>query len=253
MHLSHSYRYLRTSGDVRVPSRVEPQIDTHIRDTSFALVGVTSLSIYTHTCVYLSLILIGIFAPPFLHTRTHHAWCRGIRIISVYIYLSIQTKYVYLSVIFINIFAPRATYTCAQAWCRGIRIISVDIYLSIQTKYVYLSVIFINIFAPRATYACPQAWCRGIRIISVDIYLSIQTKSVYLSVIIINIFAPRGMYACPQARCRDIRVISMAISVHLYKQISVTLSHEQALVSLKLKKSVDAEGGGTFAVIIEGG
>jgi len=28
---------------------------------------------------------------------------------------------------------------------------------------------------------------------------------------------------------------------------------EQALVSLKLKKSVDAEGGRTFAVIIEGG
>jgi len=30
-------------------------------------------------------------------------------------------------------------------------------------------------------------------------------------------------------------------------------SYEQALVSLKLKKSVDAEGGRTFAVIIEGG
>ena len=29
--------------------------------------------------------------------------------------------------------------------------------------------------------------------------------------------------------------------------------HEQALVSLKLKKSVDAEGGRTLAVIIEGG
>ena len=29
--------------------------------------------------------------------------------------------------------------------------------------------------------------------------------------------------------------------------------YEQALVSLKLKKSVDAEGGRTFAVIIEGG
>ena len=29
--------------------------------------------------------------------------------------------------------------------------------------------------------------------------------------------------------------------------------NEQALVSLKLKKSVDAEGGRTFAVIIEGG
>ena len=29
--------------------------------------------------------------------------------------------------------------------------------------------------------------------------------------------------------------------------------HEQALVSLKLKKSVDAEGGRTFAVVIEGG
>jgi len=28
---------------------------------------------------------------------------------------------------------------------------------------------------------------------------------------------------------------------------------EQALVSLKLKKSVDAEGGRTFAIIIEGG
>ena len=29
--------------------------------------------------------------------------------------------------------------------------------------------------------------------------------------------------------------------------------HEQALVSLKLKKSVDAEGGRTFAVVIDGG
>ena len=29
--------------------------------------------------------------------------------------------------------------------------------------------------------------------------------------------------------------------------------NEQALVSLKLKKSVDAEAGRTFAVIIEGG
>jgi len=29
--------------------------------------------------------------------------------------------------------------------------------------------------------------------------------------------------------------------------------YEQALVSLKLKKSVDAEGGRTFAVLIEGG
>jgi len=31
------------------------------------------------------------------------------------------------------------------------------------------------------------------------------------------------------------------------------LRNEQALVSLKLKKSVDAGGGRTFAVIIEGG
>jgi len=29
--------------------------------------------------------------------------------------------------------------------------------------------------------------------------------------------------------------------------------YEQALVSLKLKKSIDAEGGRTFAVLIEGG
>jgi len=29
--------------------------------------------------------------------------------------------------------------------------------------------------------------------------------------------------------------------------------YEQALVSLELKKSIDAEGGRTFAVIIEGG
>jgi len=31
------------------------------------------------------------------------------------------------------------------------------------------------------------------------------------------------------------------------------LAYAQALVSLKLKKSIDAEGGRTFAVIIEGG
>jgi len=31
------------------------------------------------------------------------------------------------------------------------------------------------------------------------------------------------------------------------------VNNEQALVSLKLKKSIDAEGGCTFAVIIEGG
>jgi len=34
---------------------------------------------------------------------------------------------------------------------------------------------------------------------------------------------------------------------------TVLLHNEQALVSLKLKKSIDAEGGRTFAVIIEGG
>jgi len=35
--------------------------------------------------------------------------------------------------------------------------------------------------------------------------------------------------------------------------IRCRVSYEQALVSLKLKKSVDAEGGRTLAVIIEGG
>jgi len=34
---------------------------------------------------------------------------------------------------------------------------------------------------------------------------------------------------------------------------SSNMLNEQALVSLKLKKSIDAEGGRTFAVIIEGG
>jgi len=35
--------------------------------------------------------------------------------------------------------------------------------------------------------------------------------------------------------------------------ITALLLNEQALVSLKLKKSIDAEGGRTFAVLIEGG
>ena len=38
-----------------------------------------------------------------------------------------------------------------------------------------------------------------------------------------------------------------------YSTTWLVLPHEQALVSLKLKKSVDAEGGRTFAVMIEGG
>jgi len=35
--------------------------------------------------------------------------------------------------------------------------------------------------------------------------------------------------------------------------LSIFNYNEQALVSLKLKKSIDAEGGRRFAVIIEGG
>jgi len=37
------------------------------------------------------------------------------------------------------------------------------------------------------------------------------------------------------------------------KSVSICHDNEQALVSLKLKKSVDAEGGSTLAVILEGG
>jgi len=36
-------------------------------------------------------------------------------------------------------------------------------------------------------------------------------------------------------------------------RVCCPVGYEQALVSLKLKKPVDAEGGRTFAVIIEGG
>jgi len=36
-------------------------------------------------------------------------------------------------------------------------------------------------------------------------------------------------------------------------RLMVRVLYEQALVSLKLEKSVDAEGGRTFAVVIEGG
>jgi len=35
--------------------------------------------------------------------------------------------------------------------------------------------------------------------------------------------------------------------------VCARVSYEQALVSLKLKKSIDAEGGRTLDVIIEGG
>jgi len=42
--------------------------------------------------------------------------------------------------------------------------------------------------------------------------------------------------------------------MHLRQRIQYGAEgYEQALVSLKLKKSVDAEGGRTLAVIIEGG
>jgi len=48
------------------------------------------------------------------------------------------------------------------------------------------------------------------------------------------------------------RVIpEMRKSIYMYVRIFYT--YEQALVSLKFKKSVDAEGGRTLAVIIEGG
>jgi len=40
----------------------------------------------------------------------------------------------------------------------------------------------------------------------------------------------------------------MQVCIFLYAYMN-----EQALVSLELKKSIDAEGGRTFAVIIEGG
>ena len=43
------------------------------------------------------------------------------------------------------------------------------------------------------------------------------------------------------------------VMLNLCSQFRYGGSYEQALVSLKLKKSVDAEGGHTFAVIIEGG
>ena len=43
------------------------------------------------------------------------------------------------------------------------------------------------------------------------------------------------------------------VSVVVWPFHGIAITNEQALVSLKLKKSVDAEGGRTFAVIIEGG
>ena len=48
-------------------------------------------------------------------------------------------------------------------------------------------------------------------------------------------------------------IIGSSRSNHLGAQGTFSDNNEQALVSLKFKKSIDAEGGRTFAVIIEGG
>ena len=56
-----------------------------------------------------------------------------------------------------------------------------------------------------------------------------------------------------QGAARQSRQSAQALSRACGRQAGAKDGNEQALVSIKLKKSVDAEGGGTFAVIIEGG